>query len=64
MGGELTQELMRLGLIDELHIHMVPLLLGDGLRLFDNLGRKQVELELAETTPSAGVTHLVYRLPK
>jgi dihydrofolate reductase len=64
MGGELTQELIRLGLIDELHIHMIPLLLGDGLRLFDNLDRKHIELELVETTPSTGVTHLVYRLPK
>lgn len=64
MGGELTQELMRLGLIDELHIHMIPLLLGEGLRLFDNLDRKQIELELVETTPSVEVTHLVYRLPK
>lgn len=64
MGGELTQELIRLGLIDKLHIHMIPLLLGDGLRLFDNLDRKHIELELVETTPSTGVTHLVYRLPK
>lgn len=64
MGGEITQELIRLGLIDELHIHMIPLLLGDGLRLFDNLGRKQIEFGLAETTPSAEVTHLIYRLPK
>jgi dihydrofolate reductase len=64
MGGELTQELLRLGLIDELHIHMIPLLLGDGLRLFDNLDGKQTMLELVETTPSAEVTHLVYRLPK
>ena len=64
MGGALTQELIRLGLIDELHIHLIPLLLGDGLRLFDNLGRKQIEFELVETTPSAEVTHLVYRLTK
>lgn len=62
MGGEITQELIRSGLIDELHIHMIPLLLGGGLRLFDNLDRKRIELELVEATPSEQVTHLVYRL--
>src|SRR5688572_7769599 len=64
MGAEVTQELIRLRLIDELHIHMIPVLLGDGLRLFDQLGREQIELEIVGATPSAKVTHLIYRLPK
>lgn len=64
MGAALTQELIRLKLIDELHIHLIPLLLGDGVRLFDHLDRKQLELELVGTTASDKVTHLVYRLPK
>ena len=64
MGGEITQALIRARAIDELNIQLVPVLLGEGLRLFNHLGQDCIELELGETIPSTEVTHLVYRLPK
>jgi dihydrofolate reductase len=64
MGAGITQELIRLAVIDELHIHMTPVLLGDGLRLFEHLGGEQIELEIVETTPSSKITHFIYRVLK
>jgi dihydrofolate reductase len=63
MGGGITQELLRSGLIDELHIHMIPVILNGGLRLFEHLGPDRIELEISSTVPSAQVTHVVYRRP-
>lgn len=63
MGCEVTREMLGLGLVDELHFHLVPVLLGGGLRLFDLPGRGLVEFDLVDTIASARVTHLKYRLP-
>ncbi|HVV21628.1 MAG TPA: dihydrofolate reductase family protein [Pseudonocardiaceae bacterium] len=51
------------GLLDELEIHVVPVLLGDGRRLFDDLGVGQRRLELIRVLDGeGGVTHLRYRV--
>jgi dihydrofolate reductase len=63
-GASLVQQYLKAGLIDELQIHVVPLLLGDGVRLFDNLGTKQVELEGTRVIESPAVTHMKYRVVK
>ena len=44
-GANVAQQYLRAGLIDEMQIHVVPVLLGDGARLFDNLGDAEVGLE-------------------
>jgi hypothetical protein len=49
------------GLLDEIHLHLVPVLLGEGIRLFDHLGTEQVELESMRVIESPGATHLSYR---
>ena len=61
-GANVAQQYLRAGLIDELTIHFVPVLLGDGTRLFDNLGGADVELECTRAIEAPGVTHLSYRV--
>jgi dihydrofolate reductase len=61
-GGSVVQQFLRAGLLDELNVHLVPVLLGDGgVRLLDGL--EPTELELARVVESSDVTHLRY-LPK
>lgn len=62
-GADVVQQYLRAGLLDELQLHVVPLLLGDGVRLFeDHLGSEQVELERTRVIESPAVTHLRYRV--
>ena len=64
-GAEVVQQYLRAGLLDELQLHVVPVLLGDGVRLFEHhLGPRQVELERTRVIDSPTVTHLKYRVPK
>jgi dihydrofolate reductase len=63
-GASVAQQYLRAGLLDELQIHVVPVLLGDGVRLFDHLGTGQVELEATRVIESHAVTHLRYRVVK
>ena len=50
------------GVLDELQIHLVPVLLGEGRRLFEHLGADHIELEQVRVLEGAGVTHLRYRV--
>ena len=52
------------GLLDEIHIDLVPVLLGDGIRLFGGLGVGLVELESTRATATPGVMHLTFRIVK
>ena len=61
-GAEAIQQALRAGLVDELRLHVVPILLGAGARLLDGLDATQVQLEKMRTTDSELVTHLVYRV--
>ncbi|MGH2812616.1 MAG: dihydrofolate reductase family protein [Actinomycetota bacterium] len=63
-GGAATiNEYLAAGLLDELELHVVPLLLGGGARLFDGVG-PEVKLELLRVIEAPGVTHLKYRVVK
>lgn len=59
-GADLAQSLLRARALDELEIHLVPVLLAKGRRLFDHLER--TELELKRVIEAPGVTHLRYRV--
>jgi dihydrofolate reductase len=61
-GGSVVQQFIAAGLLDELQVHVVPVLLGDGVRLFDGkLSRVPVELKCTRTAESpSGVSHLRY----
>jgi dihydrofolate reductase len=63
-GASVAQQYLTAGLLDEFQIHVVPLFLGDGVRLFDNLGAAPPALELARVVDSPAVTHLRYRVVK
>jgi len=63
MGGGVTTAALRAGLLDEVILHQVPVLLGSGRRLFQELPG-HIGLTLAEVTPAPGVTHLRYRIEK
>jgi dihydrofolate reductase len=62
-GAEIVQQLVAAGLVDEIQLHVVPLFLGRGKRLFDRLG-KEIELERMRVVDSPGMTHLKYRVVK
>lgn len=61
-GAKLAQLALRAGVLDELEVHQVPVLLGAGRRLFDDLGPEHIELELTRVIDAPGVTHLRYRV--
>jgi dihydrofolate reductase len=62
-GASVAQQYLKAGLLDELQIHLVPLLLGDGVHLFDRLGiDPTVELETTRVIASPSVTHLRFRV--
>jgi len=68
-GAGAAQALLRAGQLDELELHVVPVLLGQGRRLFDGLPAEHIDLELVRrlTTPQVEeltqhVTHLRYRI--
>ena len=63
-GANVAQQYLEAGLLDELQIHLVPVLLGGGVRLFDHLGTEQPELEGTRVKQSPAVTHLRYRVAK
>jgi dihydrofolate reductase len=60
-GADVAQQYLRAGLVDEMELHVVPLLLGDGARLFDNTGAQQRAFDLVRSVASPTVTHLKYR---
>jgi dihydrofolate reductase len=63
-GAEIVNELLKYGLLDELIISVVPVLVGNGTRLFND-GRPEQELELISAKQfDSGLTQLHYRLPK
>jgi dihydrofolate reductase len=65
MGTAAVQQCLRAGLLDELTLHLIPVLLGGGARLLDHLGdAAPVQLECVRVVEAPGVTHLQYRVPK
>ena len=59
-GAQAIQQYMAAGRLDVLELHVVPVLLGDGERLFDNLGDAEPRLEQVRAVEAPGVTHLKY----
>jgi dihydrofolate reductase len=60
--ASLVQQCLRAGLLDEVHVDVVPVLLGGGVRLFDNLGPEHIELERTEVIEAPDVTHMTFRV--
>jgi dihydrofolate reductase len=63
-GADVGQQYLKAGLLDEVEIHLTPVLLGDGTPLLHNLGPGPPELECTRVIEAPGVTHLKYRVVK
>jgi dihydrofolate reductase len=63
-GATIVQQYLKAGLLDELQIHVVPVLLGGGVSLFDRLGNDPIELDATRVIESPSVTHLRFRVPR
>jgi dihydrofolate reductase len=61
-GAATAQACLRAGLLDEMQLHLVPVLLGQGRRLFADLPPEHVELDLVRALDGPGVQHLRYRV--
>jgi dihydrofolate reductase len=59
-GASVIQQYLAAGLVDEFDLHIVPILLGDGARLLENVG--SLKLEQARAIEAPGVTHTKYRV--
>ncbi len=60
----IAQQCLKAGLLDEISLHIVPVLLGGGVRLFDHLGAEPIELECTQAVNTQKVTHMMYRVIK
>jgi dihydrofolate reductase len=63
-GAATAQLALAAGVLDELEIHLVPVLFGQGRRLFENLAPEQIELERTRVLEGDGVTHMHYRVKR
>jgi dihydrofolate reductase len=63
-GATIAQQYLQAGLLDEIQIHLVPVLLGEGIRLFEQVATSPIELETPRVIASSGVTHLKFHVGK
>ena len=61
-GAEMGQQYIGAGLVDEISIHLVPVLLGGGTRMFEHLGGEHIQLESAGVIETPEATHLRFRV--
>jgi dihydrofolate reductase len=64
MGGNVAGQFLQRGLIDEIFIHLVPVVFGSGTRLFEGLEGEHIPLESIEVIQTAEATHMRYRVVK
>jgi dihydrofolate reductase len=62
--ASIAQQCIKAGLLDEIHVDLVPILLGDGVRLFGHVGAGPIALENSRVIEGTGVTHLTFRVVK
>jgi dihydrofolate reductase len=63
-GANAHQQYLKAGLLDEIEIHLIPVLFGQGVRLFDHSNDNHLELESIRVIESPGVTHLRFGIVK
>ena len=64
LGASPGQQALKAGLVDEILISIAPILIGGGVRMFENFGEHEIGLGLVETTSGPKASHLRYRIPK
>jgi dihydrofolate reductase len=60
-GAGIFQQYLKAGLVDEIQIHLIPIVLGQGVRLFE-LGTKRIDLKTTRTIPTPSATHLRFTI--
>jgi dihydrofolate reductase len=63
-GADVAQQFIKRGFIDEISIHLVPVLFGSGTRLFEHLNSEHVSLEIIEVIQTTEAIHLRFRVIK
>lgn len=63
-GANTIQQFLNAGLIDEFFIHIAPVFLGSGIRLFDGIENDKYDIQISKVIPSELTTHLRYQLTK
>ena len=63
-GANVAQQFLKRGLIDEVSIHLVPVLFGSGTRLFEGLDGEHISLEIIEVIQTAEAIHMRFRVVK
>jgi dihydrofolate reductase len=61
-GASTVRQFLRAGYLDELHLHLVPVILGAGERLLEDVGIRNLRIERVIASPN--VTHLTYRVDR
>jgi dihydrofolate reductase len=61
-GAHIGQQYIAAGLVDEISIHLVPVLFGDGTRMFEHLGGEHIQLETAGVIETPEATHIRFRV--
>jgi dihydrofolate reductase len=61
-GADIAQQCLKAGLVDEIQLHLIPVIFGSGLPLFDHLS--QIKLEQVRVVQGSGVTHIKYCVVK
>lgn len=63
-GANTIQQFLNSGLVEEFFIHISPVFLGSGIRLFDGIDKEIYDIQIEEIIPSDLTTHLRYKLTK
>ena len=63
-GANIAAQFLKLGLVDEISIHLVPVLFGSGIRLFEHLDSEHIPLETLEVIETKEAIHLRFRVIK
>ena len=63
-GANTIQQYLNAGLVNEFYIHIAPVFLGSGIRLFENIDKDRYDIRIADVIQSDLTTHLKYKLKK
>jgi dihydrofolate reductase len=63
-GANIIRQYLKARLLDEMHIQLIPILLGDGIRLFEDLDPNGIELRRLSSIETPGATHMRFEVAK
>jgi dihydrofolate reductase len=64
VGANVAQQFLKRGFIDEIVIHLIPVLFGSGTRLFEGMGNEHIQLEIIDVIKTAEAIHQRFRVIK